>query len=310
VVVCGPTASGKTRLAIHIAGCMAGEIVCADSMQVYRHMRVGTAKPTEEERARAPHHLVDFLEPGEEFSVARYAELARAAIADIHRRGRLPLVAGGTGLYIQAVTDNIRFQPISSDPRLRQELESLAEEQGGGALLELLREADPALAQRLHPNNRGRIIRALEVYRLTGVPLSRWQERSRLETAPYALCMLGIGFRDRQALYRRIDRRVDEMLDQGLVDEAGELFAGDFGKTASQAIGYKELLPYLRGECPLEQAVEQVKLKTRQYAKRQLTWLRRDERIHWLWADEADWDALCAQALKVVAQSLDKNTYA
>ncbi|MDL2233836.1 tRNA (adenosine(37)-N6)-dimethylallyltransferase MiaA [Ruminococcaceae bacterium OttesenSCG-928-L11] len=286
LVVCGPTASGKTGLAVELARRFDGEVISADSMQVYRHMAIGTAKPTAEETAGIPHHLIDVLEPDETFSVADYVERAGACIRQVRERGRLPIVAGGTGLYISSLLDGIRFAPMEQDPALRAELESFAAEHGNEALWEQLQACDPELAAQLHPNNRGRVIRALEVYRLTGKPMSLHQAEARSQPSAYDALVLGITFRDRERLYERINRRVDDMLRQGLVEEAAQV-RERYGKTAAQAIGYKELEPWFRGECSLEAAAERIKMETRRYAKRQLTWFRRDKRVRWLCADEA-----------------------
>lgn len=295
VVVAGPTASGKTALAVELALRFGGEVVSADSMQVYRRMDIATAKPDEAEMRGVPHHLIDFIEPDDAaFSVADYARLAHAAIGEIAARGKLPILAGGTGLYIGAVVDNLDYGDIPASPEIREELRRRAQERGGAAMLEELRAVDPALAYRLHPNNLGRVLRALEVYRTTGIPMSEHQRRSRLTPARYELCMLGIGFHDRAKLYERIDRRVDEMMARGLLDEAREI-SRLYGGTARQAIGYKELQPYLDGVAPLEESVARLKQATRNYAKRQLTWFRRDERVRWLYADEFSSSAGLAQ---------------
>lgn len=288
LVVCGPTASGKTRLSIDLAKRFGGEVVSADSMQVYRRMDIGTAKPTLREREGIPHHLLDILEPGELFSVADYTNRARKAIADIFSRGALPILAGGTGLYLSSVIDNIQYAEMPQDDQLRQSLRMRAQEEGGQPLLLELRDCDPELAAKLHPNNVGRIIRGLEVYRLTGTPLSQWQRRSREGVSPYRLCMIGLSFRDRSLLYGRINRRVDEMLAAGLTEEARSLWREGGGGTAGQAIGYKELYGCFEGKARPEEAIEQIKRETRRYAKRQLTWLRRDDRIHWFFPDDYD----------------------
>lgn len=282
LVVCGPTASGKTRLAIDLAKEFCGEVVSADSMQIYRSMDIGTAKPTPAERDGVPHHLLDVVEPSQSFTLVDYLAMARAAIGDIHRRGRLPILAGGTGLYIQSLVDHIQFEEIATDASLRQELVSMSEKNGETYLWELLRDCDPVLADNLHPNNRGRIIRALEVFTLTGTPMSELQRRSRLEPSPFRLCMLGLCFGDRQTLYDRIDLRVDGMLRDGLLEEVECLRRGTLSPTAAQAIGYKELSLYLEGRESLESATDLIKTQSRRYAKRQMTWLRRDDRIHWL----------------------------
>jgi len=303
VVVCGPTASGKTKLAVDLALTHGGEVVSADSMQVYRGMDIGTAKPTSAEMRGVAHHLVDILEPGEDFSVAQYAKLARETIADIHARGKLPILAGGTGLYIKAIADNIQYTDMPEDEVLRKRLRNEADELGGGALLERLAKVDPMLAEGLHQNDVGRIIRALEVYELTGERMSVWQERSRKDAAGYKLCMVGLGFRDRELLYERIGQRVDAMLGAGLLDEAKTLYDSGFSGTAAQAIGYKELFGYFRGEVSLEEAAERLKQETRRYAKRQLTWFRRDGRINWLYLDDG-YDAALAEARGLIGEGV------
>lgn len=305
LVVGGPTASGKTRLAVDLAKALGGEIVCADSMQVYREMEIGTAAPTPEEMQGVPHHLFGILSPKESFSVARYVELATEVIDEIHSRGKLPVLCGGTGLYISALTDNLCFdEAIAENPALRRELRELAAAKGNEHLWAMLRDVDPPLAQKLHPNNLGRIIRALEVYRASGRPMSEWQRRARQGESPYRLCFLALCYRDRKLLYRRIEMRVDQMLQQGLLEEVKNLLDKGYQGTAMQAIGYKELAGYLAGEQSLEEAVETLKRQTRRYAKRQMTWLRRDERIHWLEADAFDsYNTLLQAALDAVKGS-------
>lgn len=287
VVVVGPTASGKTWLAVELAKHYGGEVVSADSMQIYREMDIATAKPTLEERQGIPHHLLDFLEPNRSFSVAEYSQLAHRVIAQIHQREKLPILAGGTGLYVDAVVDNLDFSPIASDPSLRLELQKLGEDQGAEHLHQMLAKVDPILANQLHPHNQGRVIRALEVYQLTGIPMSEHQRRSRMTPQLYQACFIGLGFEDRAHLYERIDRRVDEMLRSGLVEEARRVYQRYQG-TACQAIGYKELQPFLEGEQSLETCVLRLKQATRNYAKRQLTWFRKNPRIHWLLVDAAE----------------------
>ncbi|WP_368233933.1 tRNA (adenosine(37)-N6)-dimethylallyltransferase MiaA [Anaerotruncus rubiinfantis] len=288
IAVVGPTASGKTALAVALAKVFDGEVISADSMQIYRRMEIATAKPTREEMQGIPHHLIDFAEPDNTaFSVADYTKLAHDAIAEVSARGKLPVLAGGTGLYVNAVIDNLDLTEIENDPALRRTLHAQAAERGNEAMLEELRRVDPALAEKLHPNNLGRILRALEVYRLTGIPMSEHQRRSRLAPARYLPCVIGITFEDRSRLYERINRRVDGMLAAGLVEEAREI-SRIYGGTAMQAIGYKELQPYLDGEETLENCVGNLKQATRRYAKRQLSWFRRDERVHWLLADHFD----------------------
>ena len=278
VVVCGSTASGKTALAVDLALEFGGEIVSADSMQIYKGMDIASAKPTEAEKKGIPHHLMDFLEPTQAFSVADYVVMAREKIAEITGRGKLPIVCGGTGLYINSLIDNIVFDDTGSDPAYRAELNALAEEKGKGYVLEMLRKVDPEAAAELHENNLKRIIRALEVYKLSGLTITEQKRRSRLSPSPYEPCMMMIDH-PREVLYERIDRRVDEMTEAGLIEEAREFFTHTDYVTASQAIGYKELKPYLDGERSLDECLDILKRETRRYAKRQLTWFKKDSRI-------------------------------
>lgn len=279
----GPTASGKTALAVELAKRYHGEVVSADSMQIYRGMSIATAKPAPQEMQGIPHHLMDFLSPGETFSVADYAVMARKCIGEIASRGALPVLAGGTGLYIQAVVDHIQYdQEEPADSSIRTRLEKEMETFGPEEMHRRLEIADPESAAQLHPNNRRRIIRALEVWEKTGIPISQQKLRSRREESPYQTVMLGLDFPNRQDLYDRINRRVDVMLESGLLEEAKTALESGMSKTARQAIGIKELLPYCREEAALEQCVETLKQETRRYAKRQLTWFRRDPRIQWI----------------------------
>jgi tRNA dimethylallyltransferase len=281
LAVMGPTASGKTKLAVALARRYGGEVVSADSMQIYRGMDIGTAKPDAGEMQGVPHHLLDVADPGERFSVADYVRLAAASIREIRARGRLPIVAGGTGLYIASLLDNLTFDETGEDPALRARLRAEAREKGGQALLDRLAAFDPACAAKLHPNNLNRIIRAIEVYETSGVTMTRLQADSRRSPSPYDPCVLGLFYSDRSALYERIDRRVDAMLADGLADEVRRLQAA-FGPTAMQAIGYKEIAAALRGETSMEEAAELVRRGTRHYAKRQMTWFKRDERVRWI----------------------------
>jgi len=285
IALAGSTASGKTGLAVSLCEAFGGEVVSCDSMQVYRGMPIATAQPGQAEMRGVPYHLIGFLPPGEPFSVVDYCELARQCIADIHDRGKLPVLAGGTGLYFHALLDNIRFIQTETDRALREKLYRRAESEGAQALLDELRGIDPVTAEALHVNNLGRIVRALEIWESSGEKPSAQKAHSRLEPSPYASCRIGLDARDREVLYERINRRVDIMLAQGLVEEARWFFSLENTPTAGQAIGYKELRPYLEGQLSLEQAAENLKRETRRYAKRQLTWLRRDETIHWLYID-------------------------
>lgn len=286
LVIVGPTASGKTALAVALAQKYGGEVISADSMQIYRGMDIATAKPTPEEMGGVPHHLLDFVERDRDFSVADYLKCAREKIAEVAGRGRLPIVAGGTGLYISSLVDNVLFSgetlPSSIRVRLTQEAQAL----GNEAMLHRLMQVDEETARTLHPNNIKRIIRALEVFEATGKKLSEYKDESRLEESPYNACMIGLNFQDRARLYDRINRRVDVMLERGLLEEARGVYADSGLKTAHQAIGFKEFIPYFEGEASLTECVEKLKQETRRYAKRQLTWFRRDERIHWLYPDE------------------------
>lgn len=286
VAVVGPTASGKTTLAVEICKHFNGEVISADSMQIYKYMNIATAKPTDEEIETIPHHLIDFLEPTEHFSVAQYCTMAKACIEDIHKRGKLPVIVGGTGLYIDSLLNNVEFSECVADYDLREKLRAKAEQQGAKVLLDELRQIDPETAETLHPNNLGRIIRALELYYTTGITRSRHDELSRQSPSPYEACFIGLNYRDRQVLYNRINSRVDAMLELGLMSEAQDFINRYKKGTAQQAIGYKELEPYFSGSLPLTQAIENLKQETRRYAKRQLTWFRRNEAIHWIFADD------------------------
>lgn len=286
IAVVGPTASGKTSLAVSICEKLGGEAVSCDSMQIYKGMNVATAKPTPEEMKGIPHHLIGFLEPDESYSVAKYCEDAKRIIEDINSRGKLPVLVGGTGLYFSSLVDNIRFFPEETDFEYRDMLKKRAEEEGADALLEELKAVDPDAAEKLDANNLGRVIRALEIVHLTGRTKTEQNKLSKLEPPPYKLTAICLDAKDRQFLYDRINRRVDMMLEAGLVEEAEKYFASDIGRTAAQAIGYKELHPYFLGEKSLEECVETLKMQTRRYAKRQLTWFRRDERIRFLYIDD------------------------
>lgn len=286
LVVAGPTASGKTAAGIALCQRFGGEVVSADSMQIYKHLTVGTAKPTPEEQQRVPHHLIDFLEPSENYSVAQYLEDARRAIADIASRGKLPVIVGGTGLYISSLVDNLQFADEPQDDAIRQRLWEEARQQGAQAVWERLRQVDPASAAAIHPNNQGRVIRALEVWERTGVPMSVCQQQARSTPSPYEPLMLALTYRDRQALYRRIDLRVDIMAQNGLLEEARWLWEQGLASTSGQAIAYKELWDWVKGEEELPAALDRVRQNSRRYAKRQLTWFRRDERYHWYYPDD------------------------
>lgn len=292
IAVVGPTATGKTALGIGLARRFGGEIVSCDSMQIYRGLPIGTAQPDQEELAQAPHHLVGFLDVGEPFSVSDYVNLAGRIITEIAGRGKLPILVGGTGLYARSLLRGFSFEESARDEGLREALFREAEERGPEALYRRLQEQDPVAAGEIHPHNVKRVIRALEYIQLSGEPFSRQAARSKEAQSPYRYVMLVLGFRDRQKLYQRIDRRVDRMLELGLLKEAEGFYRrckeGGTPPTAAQAIGYKELFPYFAGEVPLEQAVEDIKRESRRYAKRQITWFAREENAVPLYLDELD----------------------
>lgn len=281
VILVGPTAVGKSEVAVGLAKRLSGEIVTADSMQVYKGMDIGTAKPTPAEQNGIPHHLIDVVTPDETFNVARYRELAHQVIADIHARGRLPIVSGGTGLYIRAVLDEFVLPGSGSDPVVRARLEAEAEREGKQALYQRLREIDPETAKRLHPNDVRRVIRALELYETTGKTMSQHLQEAQQKEPRYHDIRIGLT-RPRAALYRRIEQRVEQQIAAGLVDEVRRLVqCYELNKTARQALGYKEIIDYLEGKSTFEEAVERLKRETRRYAKRQYTWFRRDKRLRW-----------------------------
>lgn len=288
IVVAGPTASGKTGLATQIAQYTDGEIVSADSMQIYKYMDIGSAKPTKEERAQAVHHMIDFLEPNESYSVADYTKDAHEVIADIVSRGRMPIMCGGTGLYINSVVNDVTFGEVETDYELRENLRKEAEERGGEHLIEMLREFDPISAERLHPNNLKRVIRAIEFYKLTGIPISEHQEETKKHKSRYNPLMMCIEW-DREELYDRINRRVDIMVADGLIDEVKRLKEMGYTKdlNSMQGIGYKEVMDYLDGRYGLEETIEIIKQSSRRYAKRQMTWFRREGRVHYLPSNNA-----------------------
>ena len=288
IVIGGPTASGKTALAVEICRRFGGEVVSADSMQVYDTLCVGTARPSEEEQDGIPHHLMGFLPPDASYSVAKYAEQAHRVIADIHARGRLPVMCGGTGLYIQAVTENLSYEEQPGDRALREQLKQRIEREGGEALLSELAQVDPVTAARLHPNDHGRIIRALEIVQVTGHTITEQNAASRRNESPYDVCGLRLEFRDRERLYERINRRVTLMLEQGLVEEAEWLRKQSNTDTVRQAIGYKELEPYFAGSLTLEEAADAIRQGTRRYAKRQLSWFRREAWMTTVYMDEPE----------------------
>lgn len=293
LVIVGPTASGKTRMAVELAQRHNGEVISADSMQIYRTMDIGTAKPTKEQMGGIPHHMIDVADPEEDFSVARYVEMAARCVDDVLARGKLPIVAGGTGLYIDSLLSGRTFAPFSPDSALRGELERELAEQGGPAMLEALHQVDPEAAQRLHPNDHKRIIRALEVYRSTGKTITQHNRETQAIPPRYDALTIGLAFQDRQAMWKRIDQRVDEMVAAGLEDEVRRLLTSGISPkcTAMQAIGYKEFTQALSGEMTWQEAADVVKLRSRQYAKRQLTWFGRNPNTRWVrWDDPPEFE--------------------
>ncbi len=287
IILTGPTAVGKTKASIGLAKGLGGEIISADSMQVYRHMDIGSAKITKEEMEGVPHHLIDILEPDDAFHVVRFQQLAKEAMEDIYSRGKIPVLVGGTGFYIQSVLYDIDFTETAADGPFRREMEALAKEQGPEVLHRRLRQVDPASAEAIPMNNVKRVIRALEFYQETGVPISVHNRTQRQKESPYRYAYFVLND-DRGRLYERIDRRVDRMMGQGLLRETAALKAmgctRDMG--SMQGLGYREMLAYLDGETTLEEAVSLIKRNTRHFAKRQLTWFRREKDV--IWVDRQD----------------------
>lgn len=287
LVVAGPTASGKTSLSIELAKSYNGEIVSADSMQIYKGMNIATAKPSDIEMSGIKHYLIDFLEPNESYSVGKYVEDASKAVDEIIEKNKLPIICGGTGLYIDSFLNGIDFVDNSANLELRAELNKIAEEKGIDCLLKMLLEIDPYSYMRLHEQrNQKRIVRAIEFYKTTGMTITEQNEKSRENESEYEYLIFGLKASDRQFLYDRINKRVDIMIENGLVEEAREILSSDLSETASKAIGYKQLKPYIDGEASLEECIEKLKTETRHYAKRQLTWFKRNKDIFWINIDE------------------------
>lgn len=304
IAVVGPTASGKTAVGIELAKEYNGEVISADSMQIYKGMDIATAKPDKEEMQGIPHHLISELEPTSSFSVAEYVKLAQQKIEDIAARGKLPILVGGTGLYVSSLIDNINFDNAITDGSVRRKLTEEAECIGNEAMLERLREIDPEAAEKIPAANLVRIIRALEVYEVTGIPFSRHKELNRMQDSLYNSCMIGLTYKDRSVLYDRINRRVDIMLEKGLIEECRTVYENEKLGTACQAIGYKEFIPYFDGARPKEECIDKIKQYSRNYAKRQLTWFRRDERIQWIEIEEdTAFSTIIAECKKIVAKT-------
>lgn len=293
ICVVGATASGKTAFGIELAKALDGEIISADSMQVYKNMPIATAVATPDEQQGIPHHLTEFLSNEQNFSVADFTKLAGEKIKDISSRGKVPIIVGGTGLFVDSLVKNITFSHVGVNEQIRQSLMDKDTEE----LYNLLLSVDENAAKDIHKNNRKRVIRALELY-YGGVSKTQQNLQSMSEESPYDALYIGINYSDRQALYNRINLRVDIMLQQGIIDEAKAVFASSTG-TAKQAIGHKELMPYINGEISLDEAVDNLKKETRHYAKRQLTWFRRNENINWLYADLVSKDELVDSAISL-----------
>ena len=287
VFIVGPTASGKTSLSIELAKKFGGEIVSADSMQIYKGIHIASAAPDEEEKSGIPHHLIEFLTVGDSFSVADYVKLARETINDINLRGKLPIIVGGTGLYINSLLDNIEYCEVEIDYSLRNDLEEKFSKLGGEEMLKELAKFDPNSANELHPNNKRRIIRAFEVFLQTGNTKTQQNILSKQNKGEILPLVIGVNFKDRELLYDRINKRVDIMMQNGLLSEAKTTYGVSQNSGAFQAIGHKELYNFFENNCSLEDAVEHLKQQTRRYAKRQLTWFNKDQRINWFYQDTA-----------------------
>lgn len=297
ISVVGPTASGKTALSIEIAKKYNGEIISADSMQIYRGMDIATAKPTKEEMQGIVHHLIDNVNPEDEYSVAQYVKDARNAILDIDSRGKTPILVGGTGLYVNSLLDNVQFSESPIDEELRQKLNSLSTEE----LLTMLYDVDRESYEKLSlEKNHKRIVRALEIYYQTGKPKSVVDKEAKSVPSPYDAIKIGLNANDRQFLYDRINTRVDLMIDMRLLDEAKKFLSKNLSSTASKAIGYKEFIPYFNGEASLEECKNLLKMETRRYAKRQITWFKRDKEIHWFSIDLMNKDELINKVFEVI----------
>ena len=305
-IIAGPTASGKTALAVRLASAIGGEVVSADSMQIYDGVSVGTARPTIEEMEGVPHHLLGFLPLQAKYSVAQYLEDAHRVFVDVYKRGVTPVMCGGTGLYIQSFMENRQLFEESPDPELRAQYMRIAEEQGVEVLLERLRQIDPQTAERLHHNDLHRIIRALEVFDTTGRTITEQTALSLSVPSIYTPCLFVLDFYDRQKLYERINRRVDMMLQNGLLEEAERVLRTDPDATVTQAIGYKEFTAYFEGTISLDEAADKLRQQTRRYAKRQLSWFHRMSDAHTLWVDDYDnADELADAALRHYESILD-----
>ena len=307
LILIGPTAIGKTELSLDLAKKMNGEIISADSMQIYKYMDIGSAKILQDEMEGIPHHLIDFLYPDEDFTVANYKENATNLIHDINKKGKLPIIVGGTGLYVNSIVYDLNFAEVSPDDSIRIELEALANEHGNEYLHQELEKIDKKSAERISPNDQKRLIRALEIYKTTGITMSEYNKDFRSENEDYNLVYIGLNM-DRAKLYDRINLRVDAMIDNGLIEEVKSLLEMGYNKqlVSMQGIGYKEIIMYIDGTLTKEESLELIKQKTRNYAKRQLTWFRRDKRVKWFDIDEyLDNGALSQEVIKYVKEKIN-----
>lgn len=307
IILTGPTAVGKTKASIGLAKALNGEIISADSMQVYKYMDIGSAKIRPEEMQGIQHYLIDALEPDEEFHVVRFQQMAKQAMNEIYTKGKIPIVVGGTGFYIQALLYDIDFTESNEDNAYRQELEQLATEKGAEHLHHMLRKVDPASAETIHANNIKRVIRALEFYQQTGEKISEHNEQERAKESPYDFCYFVLND-DREKLYERINLRIDQMLEEGLVDEVQVLKNRGYTRdmVSMQGLGYKEILDYLNGDCTLEEAIYILKRDTRHFAKRQLTWFRRERDV--IWVDKKSYNYDESKILEAMLESIRERT--
>lgn len=306
MVIVGPTAVGKTAISIKLAKILNGEIISADSMQIYKYMDIGTAKVTPEEMEGIPHYLIDVVYPDEEFTVADYKELAEKIISDINKKGKIPIVVGGTGLYVNSLVYDLNFTKVPPNEKIRKRLNELADKFGNEYIHNMLEKIDKESSKRIHVSDRKRIIRAIEIYEVTGIPMSEQNRDFRKQNDRYNLAMIGFNM-DRDKLYERINMRVDKMIENGLIAEVANLLKMGYTKdlTSMQGIGYKEIIKYLEGELTLEESIELIKKGSRNYAKRQLTWFRRDSRIKWFNLDEySNLDILVNQIVNYVEKIL------
>ncbi len=305
IVVVGATASGKTALGVHIAKKFNGEVISADSMQIYKGMDIATAKPTFEEMEGIRHHLIDFVDIYKQYSVSAYCVDAKKAFDEITEKGKIPVIVGGTGLYVDSFLSNTQFLESACSEDLRNELFSEAEKNGVLSLYEQLKEIDPDAAMNIHPNNVVRVVRALEIYKTTGKTLTEQNQLSHNKESDISPLYIGINYSDREKLYEKINLRVDLMLENGLLDEAKEFFKHNPSKTAFNAIGYKELKPFIDGELSFEVSVENLKRETRRYAKRQITWFKRNKEINWVYADLLTADDLKASVDDLIIKYME-----